>query len=355
MQGPVLQPFAYDEAHPYAAGQHRGIDIGAAGAGETVVAPAAGTVSFAGTVPTSGKSVTIETADGYSVTLTHLGSIRVANGAVGRRARRDRHHRSERHARVRPAVCPSRDPSHGRCERLPRSARVPAAGLGRRCNGERSGRIAAGLERQFVGHACAERERDASGGVREPILLAARTRSRPACRPGGASTALETASRGSNRAHERSQEPRSSRSRNGPGKRRLCGPCVRRAGEFAWTARRRALCHGRLSSRRLQSSRPVSTPATRSGPTVPALQLVAGAAGYAHRACAADPQRRRSRGRSRGSAPGRPRPTSPARHAPCRGGSDSSPAPTRGDTAARVARCLRSREPALRPRSRRLV
>jgi hypothetical protein len=82
VQGPVLQPFAYDEAHPYASGQHRGIDIGADAAGDTVAAPAAGTVGFAGTVPTSGKSLTIETADGYSVTLTHLGSIIVAKGAA---------------------------------------------------------------------------------------------------------------------------------------------------------------------------------------------------------------------------------------------------------------------------------
>jgi len=82
VQGPVLEPFVYDEAHPYAAGQHRGVDLGADAAGETVVAPAAGTVSFAGTVPTSGKSVTIETADGYSVTLTHLGSIAVVKGAA---------------------------------------------------------------------------------------------------------------------------------------------------------------------------------------------------------------------------------------------------------------------------------
>ena len=44
-------------------------------------AQAAGTVEFAGTVPTSGKSVTIETPDGYSVTLTHLGSILVSKGA----------------------------------------------------------------------------------------------------------------------------------------------------------------------------------------------------------------------------------------------------------------------------------
>jgi pyruvate/2-oxoglutarate dehydrogenase complex dihydrolipoamide acyltransferase (E2) component len=82
VEGPVLQPFAYDEAHPYAAGQHRGVDFGADAAGETVVAPAAGTVSFAGAVPTNGKSVTIETTDGYSVTLTHLGSIGVVEGAT---------------------------------------------------------------------------------------------------------------------------------------------------------------------------------------------------------------------------------------------------------------------------------
>jgi Peptidase family M23 len=82
VQGPVVQPFSYDESHPYASGQHRGIDIGADAVGESVVAPTAGTVSFAGTVPTNGKTVTIETEDGYSVTLTHLGSIAVAKGAT---------------------------------------------------------------------------------------------------------------------------------------------------------------------------------------------------------------------------------------------------------------------------------
>jgi hypothetical protein len=82
VQGPVLQAFAYDQAHPYAAGQHRGIDIGAHAAGDTVVAPAAGMVGFAGSVPTSGETVSIETADGYSVTLTNLGSILVSKGAT---------------------------------------------------------------------------------------------------------------------------------------------------------------------------------------------------------------------------------------------------------------------------------
>lgn len=80
LQGPVVRPFSYDEAQPYAADQHRGIDIGARATGETVEAPAAGTITFAGAVPTNGQSVTIGTADGYSITLTHLGSIAVSKG-----------------------------------------------------------------------------------------------------------------------------------------------------------------------------------------------------------------------------------------------------------------------------------
>jgi hypothetical protein len=80
VQGPVLQPFTYDESHPYASGRHRGVDIGADAAGEQVVAPAAGIVSFVGSVPTNGECVAIETPDGYTVTLTHLGAILVAKG-----------------------------------------------------------------------------------------------------------------------------------------------------------------------------------------------------------------------------------------------------------------------------------
>src|SRR5437868_969753 len=79
-QGPVLLGFSFDPGHPYAGGQHRGIDIGAP-SGTSVAAPASGTVTFAGSVPTSGRSVTIATPDGYSVTLTHLGSIDVTKGA----------------------------------------------------------------------------------------------------------------------------------------------------------------------------------------------------------------------------------------------------------------------------------
>ena len=37
--GPVLQPFLFDPAHPYAGGQHRGIDVGG-DSGADVRAPA---------------------------------------------------------------------------------------------------------------------------------------------------------------------------------------------------------------------------------------------------------------------------------------------------------------------------
>lgn len=78
--GPVLQYFTFGD-DPYAGGQHRGIDVGAPD-GATVVAPAAGTISFAGTVPGGGRTLTIETGDGYSVTLVHLGAVAVGRGAT---------------------------------------------------------------------------------------------------------------------------------------------------------------------------------------------------------------------------------------------------------------------------------
>jgi len=59
VDGPVLRPFKLGD-DPYAGGQHRGIDIGAP-LGTSVRAPAGGRISFAGTVPTNGKSVTIQT------------------------------------------------------------------------------------------------------------------------------------------------------------------------------------------------------------------------------------------------------------------------------------------------------
>src|SRR3954447_13506319 len=78
VQGQVVQPFVFDEAHPYAGGQRRGIDIAAA-AGSPVLAPVGGTVTFAGSVPSSGATISILSGS-YSVTLTQLASLGVAKG-----------------------------------------------------------------------------------------------------------------------------------------------------------------------------------------------------------------------------------------------------------------------------------
>jgi Peptidase family M23 len=67
-------------ADPYAAGQHRGIDI-AAPVGTPVVAAAGGEVSFAGTAGSSGLTVSIRTADGaYDTSYLHLSEARVRTG-----------------------------------------------------------------------------------------------------------------------------------------------------------------------------------------------------------------------------------------------------------------------------------
>src|SRR5215813_12207379 len=76
--GPVLRPFVFGD-DPYAAGQHRGIDV-AGDLGAEVPAPASGVVSFAGTVPQGGKTLSVRTPDGYTVALQHLGSFRVRKG-----------------------------------------------------------------------------------------------------------------------------------------------------------------------------------------------------------------------------------------------------------------------------------
>src|SRR4051812_42707267 len=79
--GAVIQAYVFDHEQPKAPGQHRGIDVGGA-LGAVVRAPASGVVSFAGTVPSNGKCVTIDAAGGLAVTLTHLGSITVTKGAT---------------------------------------------------------------------------------------------------------------------------------------------------------------------------------------------------------------------------------------------------------------------------------
>jgi murein DD-endopeptidase MepM/ murein hydrolase activator NlpD len=67
---------------PYAAGQHRGIDIAAA-LGTTVVAAAGGEVRFAGTAGSSGVTVSIRTADGrFDTSYLHLASTAVRKSQI---------------------------------------------------------------------------------------------------------------------------------------------------------------------------------------------------------------------------------------------------------------------------------
>ena len=80
LDGPILRPFSFG-ADPHAGGQHRGLDVGGA-VGTTVYAPASGTVSFVGSVPNGGHALTVQTSDGYAVTLLQLGSIALVRGAV---------------------------------------------------------------------------------------------------------------------------------------------------------------------------------------------------------------------------------------------------------------------------------
>ncbi|MGH3104231.1 MAG: murein hydrolase activator EnvC family protein, partial [Gaiellaceae bacterium] len=80
VDGPVLRPFLLGD-DPYAGGQHRGVDIGGE-VGRPVRAPASGTVSFVGSVPGGGHALTIETADGLSVTLLQLATTTVSRGDV---------------------------------------------------------------------------------------------------------------------------------------------------------------------------------------------------------------------------------------------------------------------------------
>ena len=61
--GAVLRGFSVVD-NTYAGGQHRGIDIGL-GDVAAVRAPVAGEVTFAGSLPTYGDTVTITTSDGY--------------------------------------------------------------------------------------------------------------------------------------------------------------------------------------------------------------------------------------------------------------------------------------------------
>jgi len=78
VKGDVITPYR-NGTDPYAAGQHRGIDI-AASVGTPVVAAAGGDVRFAGTAGSSGLTIGIRTTDGYDISYLHLSSVAVRAG-----------------------------------------------------------------------------------------------------------------------------------------------------------------------------------------------------------------------------------------------------------------------------------
>jgi hypothetical protein len=79
VRGEVVSVFRTGPS-PYAAGQHRGIDIEAA-AGTPVVAASAGTVRFAGVAGSSGLTVSLRTADGrFDTSYLHLSAMAVRAG-----------------------------------------------------------------------------------------------------------------------------------------------------------------------------------------------------------------------------------------------------------------------------------
>ncbi|MFL5887316.1 MAG: M23 family metallopeptidase, partial [Thermoleophilaceae bacterium] len=79
VRGEVITQYR-NGSDPYAAGQHRGIDI-AGKVGDPVVAATAGTVTFAGVAGSSGLTVSVRTADGrFDTSYLHLSSAAVRAG-----------------------------------------------------------------------------------------------------------------------------------------------------------------------------------------------------------------------------------------------------------------------------------
>jgi hypothetical protein len=78
LQGELITGYRNGD-DPYAAGQHRGIDIAGA-IGAPVVAAAAGEVRFAGIAGSSGLTVSVRTDDGFDTSYLHLGAVRVRAG-----------------------------------------------------------------------------------------------------------------------------------------------------------------------------------------------------------------------------------------------------------------------------------
>lgn len=87
LRGDVLAAF-HNGDDPYAAGQHRGVDIAGAG-GSEVVAAVGGTVRFAGPLGSSGLTVSVRSADGrFDTSYLHLSVVAVRKGSAVRAGQR---------------------------------------------------------------------------------------------------------------------------------------------------------------------------------------------------------------------------------------------------------------------------
>ena len=131
VNGPVLQGFAFDPAHPYAGGQHRGVDVGADAAGLPVRRARGRRRHLRGD-----GAVEREVADDRDARRAggDADPSRLGLGRQGGRRRRGsgrRHGRAERDAGGGRAVPPRRHPDGRGSRGLPRPAFVPA-GLGAR-------------------------------------------------------------------------------------------------------------------------------------------------------------------------------------------------------------------------------
>jgi hypothetical protein len=78
LRGEVITQYSNGD-DPYASGRHRGIDI-AGEVGQPVVAATGGTVRFAGTVGSSGLTVSVRSLDGFDTSYLHLSSASVREG-----------------------------------------------------------------------------------------------------------------------------------------------------------------------------------------------------------------------------------------------------------------------------------
>lgn len=79
VEGRVVTTFSNDASNPYAGGEHRGIDIGAA-VGTAVHAARAGEVTYAGALGYAGLTVSVRTVDGYLTSYLHLSRVAVRRG-----------------------------------------------------------------------------------------------------------------------------------------------------------------------------------------------------------------------------------------------------------------------------------